>query len=61
MFRLYDERDSSFEMITDDLEKIKNYLSVDEFDYLDCQDIFDIRDLLNKENAGMVGYQIEEI
>lgn len=56
MVRLFDERDKSFEIVG--LEEIKKYLG-EEFD--ECEDAFDINDLLIANNGGLAGYRCEEI
>lgn len=58
MYRLYDGREKDFEIITTDLEKIKNYLG--EL-YSDCKDIDELTEELEKNNDGMDFYHIEKI
>lgn len=56
MYRLYDGRDKEFEIITEDLMEIKNYLG-DE--YKECKDYMDVCEKLESENDGMDFYHIE--
>ena len=58
MYRLYDGRDNSFEIVTDNLQEITDYLGEE---YKDCTDIFDVSEKLDYENDGMDFYHIEEI
>ena len=58
MFRLYDGREKDFELLTDDLQEIKNYLGEE---YENCEDIYDVSEKLECENGGMDFYHVEEI
>ena len=58
MFRLYDGRDKEFEIITNDLEEIKNYLGDD---FSECEDALHLMEKIEEENEGMDFYHLEEL
>ena len=58
MYRLYDGRDKEFEIITNDLEEIKNYLGDD---FSKCEDALDLMEKIEEENEGMDFYHLEEV
>ncbi len=58
MFRLYDGRDKDFEIVTDNLQEIKDYLGEE---YADCENVYDLSEKLESENDGMDFYHVKEI
>lgn len=62
MYIIYDERNHNEVVLeTNDLQKVRRYLTWDENNYSQCEDIDDIDDELQRENGGICGYRVKKI